>query len=118
MLRSAALSLMLFAAPALARDLPLSCAGEAPGWRLDLLGPVAVFHFPARTEMEVRLTTPAEGRDWPIAKTLTGPRDTAIVVLQERACVTGHGSFPIEAQVLTQRGTTPILLTGCCAVVE
>lgn len=118
MLCRSVLILLLSAAPALARDLPLSCSGTAPDWRLDLLGPVAVFHFPTRSEMDVKLITPAEGRDWPVAKTLAGPRDTAIVLLNERACSAADGTFPIEAQVLTQRGTTPLLLTGCCAVVE
>lgn len=118
MIRLAALTLLLSAAPALARDLPLACQGSAPGWRLDLLGLVAVLHLETRREMEVTRTTPAEGRDWPRAKLLTGAGQSAVVVLQERACVTDHGGFPIEAQLLTERGGLPVLLAGCCAVAE
>lgn len=98
--------------------LPLACEGNSPDWRLDLSGPVARFRFSGATEMEIPLRTRAEGRDWPRALTLIGERDTAIVVLHDRACGIAQDSFPIEAQILTQRGQTPVLLTGCCAVTE
>lgn len=57
----------------------------------------------------------AEGqRKWPRALTLVGERDTAIVLLESETCAVNHTQFPFQAQILTQRGTVPILLTGCC----
>lgn len=92
----------------------MTCHGTAPEWRLDLAQKSAQFHFPAQTDMEIRLVTQAEGRDDKTALTLIGDRDTAIVLLHRRECGTGEQVSPIEAQVLTQRGQTPILLSGCC----
>lgn len=44
------------------------------------------------------------------ALTLIGGRTTAILVVSTRACNTRS----LSAYLLTQDGTTPILLTGCC----
>ncbi|MEM1233247.1 MAG: hypothetical protein AAGH70_03900 [Pseudomonadota bacterium] len=60
--------------------------------------------------MDVPHTARAGGADWPRALTLIGDRDTGILILHDRACEGGSH----EAQMLTQRGQTPILLTGCC----
>lgn len=100
---------LTLAAPALAAP-PLVCTGSDPHWRLDLDAGVGVLDYLLRTEMELMLTTVAEGQDGPRALTLVGERDTAIVLLHDRAC----GTAQVEAQILTQRGQTPILLTGCC----
>lgn len=89
----------------------LTCTGTAPDWRLEITDDSAAFRFPGLTRMDIPHSTRAEGRDWPRAMTLIGPRDTAIVVIHQRDC----GGLPFESQVLTQRGQTPILLSGCCA---
>lgn len=103
-----------------ATDLPpLACEGAAPDWTLTIAGPVARLTIERPLDMTVPQSSVAEGADWPRALTLVGDRDTAIVILDEEACSTAHAKdFPIEAHILTQRGTTPILLTGCCTVAE
>ena len=95
-----------------ALGLELSCSGE--GWTLTLGTETASFTFPAPTEMDVPLVTKAKGADWPRAYSLIGERDTAIVVVERERC----GADPYRAHVLTQRGQTPILLTGCCQAEE
>ncbi len=98
-----------------AQDTPdLLCRGDVPEWRLEVIGEQAQFIFPARTEMTVRAETRAERADWPRALTLIGDRDTGILIVHQRDC----GTAPYEAQMLTQRGQTPILLTGCCETLE
>ncbi|MEM1373767.1 MAG: hypothetical protein AAGF78_05220 [Pseudomonadota bacterium] len=91
-----------------ATALTASCTGD--GWSLELMGAQAEFTFPAPTQMDVPHTARADGADWPRALTLIGARDTGILILHDRACADGTH----EAQMLTQRGQTPILLTGCC----
>ena len=94
-----------------AQDTPaLQCHGQTPNWRLDIRDDAAIFVFPGKTEMTVKAETRVEGAAWPRALTLIGDRDTGILVLHHRLC----GDAPFEAQMLTQRGQTPILLTGCC----
>ena len=98
---------------------PLACEGAAPDWTLTLAGPVAQLTIEQPIDMTVPQSSVAEGADWPRALTLVGDRDTAIVILDEETCSTAQvKDFPIEAHILTQRGTTPILLTGCCTVAE
>lgn len=99
-------------------DFPLACEGSDPDWYLSTGGTVATFDFGRRGTFDIRQSSHAEGRDWPRAYTLIAEFDTAILVLDEGTCQTAHGSFPIRAHVLTQRGETPILLTGCCTVAE
>ncbi|MEM6276566.1 MAG: hypothetical protein AAF714_06415 [Pseudomonadota bacterium] len=101
-----ALCFTVFAGPVSA--LTATCLGN--GWSLDLLGEQAEFTFPAATQLDVPHTAQAEGADWPRALTLIGDRDTGILILHDRECEGGSH----EAQMLTQRGQTPILLTGCC----
>ena len=108
MIRAAASILFISATAVLADDLSLACAGK--DWSLDLAGDRGTLMFPEAVEMDLMLTTPAHGLDWPKALTLVGARDTAIVILDEVSC--GNGTH--EAQVLTQRGQTPYFLTGCC----
>ncbi|MEM9437639.1 MAG: hypothetical protein AAGA15_11405 [Pseudomonadota bacterium] len=60
--------------------------------------------------MDIPSIVDAEGDAWPKALTLIGERDTGILLLHDRVCEGGTH----EAQMLTQRGQTPILLTGCC----
>ena len=92
------------------------CAGENPNWDLTLSGSEARFAYDHRdTNFDVPLTTTAENRNWPRAYTLIAEADTAIVLLEQAICSDGDTH---RAHVLTQRGQTPILLTGCCRVAE
>ena len=104
---------LVFTAPAAALD--FSCRGFAPDWHLRLDADQALFRFPAQTEMQVMQETRAEGADWPRAYTLIGERDTAIVVIEQEIC---SASEPYRAHLLTQRGQTPLLLSGCCSATE
>ena len=86
------------------------CEGTDPDWTLTLHEDIATLNFQRRSEMTIPHQTAAEGRDWPRAMTLISRNDTAIVIIDQQSC----GSVAYSAQVLTQRGETPILLTGCC----
>ena len=95
----------------LADSFALTCEGSTPDWSLDLTETEARFAFLDRESvMDIPQRSTAEGADWPKAMTLIGPRDSAIIVLHQRSCQQAE----FEIQVLTQRGETPILLTGCC----
>ncbi|KMW56925.1 hypothetical protein AIOL_001883 [Candidatus Rhodobacter oscarellae] len=106
----AALALSLSTLPAWSQS--YICSGQAPNWRVEFDAVQGRFSFPAPTDMDVMLVTTAEGAadGWPRAFTLIGERDTAIVLIEQEAC----GAQPLRAHVMTQRGQTPILLTGCC----
>lgn len=94
-----------------AEELDLSCSGSNPDWTLSYDGASAEFDFAGRKSMmEVPQKSTAEGADWPKAATLIAPRDSAIILIHQRQC----GMMDHEMQVLTQRGETPLLLTGCC----
>ena len=100
------------AAPALAQDLtyPLACSGQSPDWELDVDQDSAVFAFGRESQMTVALDTVAQDATWPRALTLVGRGDSAILLLENISCETGN----LTARILTQRGETPLLLTGCC----
>ena len=98
---------------------PLSCEGHDPDWFLTLAGPESQFRYDKRkTDFKIPQSNVAEGHDWPRAFTLVADFDTAIVLIDEATCLLNETSWPITAHVLTQRGQTPILLTGCCTVAE
>jgi len=101
-------------------DPPLICDGVMPEWQLDLLSDNdARFQFAGRDQrFTIPQSTRAEGRDWPRAMTLVSRNDTAILVLDETTCTVGDDTYPMRLDILTQRGETPILLTGCCMVAE
>lgn len=102
---------MLFAAmasPLLADD--YLCEGSEPDWNLSITGDTAIFDFERKNTFNIPDTAIAEGKDWPRAMPLIGDFDTAVLVLDPGQCETG----PYRAHILTQRGTTPLLLTGCC----
>jgi hypothetical protein len=104
------LTLTLLAQTVLAEEVPkLHCIGTAPEWRLNLVDQ-ADFTFAGTTTLDIPHIATAEGQEWPKALTLIGDRDSGILILHRRIC----GTAPYEAQMLTQRGQTPILLTGCC----
>lgn len=94
----------------------LTCLGSAPDWRLELDSEEARFEYLRSTEMTVPQSSRAEGRDWPRAYTLIAEFDTAILLADQTACSLNQAPYPITAHVLTQRGQTPILLTGCCRI--
>lgn len=100
----------LTAAPVWAQSFACACTGIGPAWSLSVDDAQARLVFPAPTDMDVMLVTPAQGQDWPRAYTLVGDRDTAIVLIEREAC----SSQDYRAHVFTQRGQTPILLSGCC----
>ena len=102
---------------AFAQELALVCDGHTLGWQLRLDGNTASLSFGTVTQMDVMDDTTADGAEWPRALTLIGNRDTGILILEPRAC-TGDPDADFNAELLTQRGQTPILLTGCCRVVE
>ena len=110
MLRFALIPLLPILATPIAFADGFECSGQNPDWQLSFDSQQARFTFPSPTDMDVMLQTKAEGREWPRAYTLIGDRDTAIVLLDPVACSNGTHS----ANVLTQRGTTAILLAGCC----
>ena len=114
MIRRTVSVLLLAALPPVASAGGFECRGEAPDWRLSLDADTATLVFPAPTAMEVMLETRPQGADWPRAFTLVGARDTAIVLVEREAC----GALPYRARVFTQRGQTPMLLTGCCEAAE
>lgn len=92
---------------------PLICEGHMPEWSLHITDDTAKFDFQRQSDMTIPQRTTAEGRDWPHALTLISTFDTAIVIIDRQECETAA----YTAQVLTQRGETPILLTGCCAAI-
>ena len=100
------------AVPALAQDLtyPLVCSGQSPDWELGVNQDSAVFDFGRESQMTVALDTVAQDATWPRALTLVGRGDSAILLLENISCETGN----LTARILTQRGETPLLLTGCC----
>lgn len=98
---------------------PLACEGYDPDWYLTLAGPDAQFTYGGRKlDVEVPQSSIAEGHDWPRAYTLLANSDTAIVVINQTSCTSGNRQWPVTAHILTQRGQSPILLTGCCTVAE
>ncbi|WP_370229998.1 hypothetical protein [Cognatishimia sp.] len=106
------LAVCLLATPALADN--YICKGSDPDWELTINGSEAIFDFERKNTFQIPDTAIAEGRDWPRAKPIIGDFDTAIAILDKASCETG----PFTVDILTQRGQTPLLLTGCCEVVE
>ncbi len=106
------LAFFLLCTPLAAQDLPsdLLCEGSSPDWSLTVSGDTAVFDFQRESQLSLMLTTPAEGRDWPVALTFIGRGDSAILMVDQGTC---EGES-LNASVLTQRGETPLLLVGCC----
>ena len=113
----ALLAIAVLAAPAEAEVPGLSCTGSDPDWQLvlDAGTQTAIFDFANReVAFDIPQQNQAAGRDWPLAVTLVSRDDTAILILRPLAC--GRASHMID--ILTQRATTPIPLTGYCEVAE
>lgn len=103
---------LLAALPVFAEDLPLPlvCTGLNPDWGLEIRDDGSTLSYQRIDDMDLAWETQAEGADWPRALTLIGRGTSAIVVLDQTACDGGD----LSANVLTQQGETPLLLTGCC----
>lgn len=100
-------------------DTTYVCDGHQPNWRLSLEETEARFSFANRkTRFDIPHFTAAEGREWPRAYSLVSDFDTAIAIVDLGQCKLGNDMLSHRVQVLTQRGQTPILLTGCCEVAE
>jgi len=92
---------------------PMMCSGSDPQWQLLLDNTEGFFDFQGKqTQMEVADITKASNAETPIAYTLISDFDTAIVLIDARACGAGAAS----ATVLTQRRSLPVVLTTCCQV--
>lgn len=111
MFRTSLLAIVI-ATPLAAED--FICSGSDPDWSLTITGDIAIFDFERKNSFQIPDTAFAQGKDWPRAKPLIGDFDTAVVVLDQDSCETG----PISVDILTQRGQTPVLLTGCCEIRE
>lgn len=108
------LILALLAAPMQAQAVTddLMCSGT--DWQLEITGDAAEFTYRRTSDLNLMLDTPAQTGDWPRALTFIGRGDSAIVILEAADACRYGDTGQISAQVLTQRGETPILLTGCC----
>ncbi len=110
-MKAAAFALAL-ASPAVAQITPdivpqMACTGTDPIWALDLLGNTAQFRFADRTiDLDVMAETPGQPGPWPVALTLVGRGDTAIVLVR--------GPAPFTVDILTQHRDLPVLFTGTC----
>ena len=92
---------------------PLACAGSTVDWSLTLDADTAQFKYLDRdSTLDIMQQSVAEGATWPIAMTAIGPRDSAIIILEDAV----QDTHPVR--VLTQRGETPILLAGLCRPAE
>ena len=105
------LIISLCALPNLGWAQDYACEGAQSDWSLALSATGARFDYLDRaTDLSIPQQSVAEGAQWPRAYTLIGPRDSAILIITDQSCATAEYS----AHVLTQRGETPVLLTGCC----
>lgn len=97
-----------------AQDLDFQCHGSAPDWDLVTTPEGATFDFQFPLDLTLALSTLATGAEWPRAYTFIGRGGSAIVIVEQQMC----GDQSYAARVLTQRGETPLLLTGCCTVFD
>jgi uncharacterized membrane protein len=119
MIARAALVLASMATFADAAERPaLLCGGVEPSWSLEIGEETALYTAPDSADIayEIKLITEAEGRQWPQALTLLAPQDTAIAIMRPRACsdTMSDQDYEWTIDVLTQRRSQAILLTGCC----
>jgi len=112
------LALLTLILPIPAHSQPYLCGGVEPYWSLEIRDKTAIFSQPDQTSqaLEIPLITETQGRLWPRAFTLISDTATGIALMRERACsdTMSDRSYPFEIDYLTQSGSTPIILTGCC----
>ncbi|MCT8160410.1 hypothetical protein [Pseudoruegeria sp. SHC-113] len=102
--------------PATAKSLPpLACEASDGSWMLGLYGPVAQLRSPELTEFVTsQLATGPDG--WPAYQALASEAATRVARVDEAACETNGGSFPLRLELFDP--TTGTLTTGCCTVAE
>lgn len=81
------------------------CNGASPDWTLSITDTAATFTFDRKTEMQVMQDDVSKNDANVRAMTLVGPRDSAIVI---------YDLTRWHATILTQRGQSPIILSGSC----
>ncbi|MGB0926760.1 MAG: hypothetical protein ACPGVA_06090 [Pikeienuella sp.] len=119
MIRIAAFALTALTTLATASERPdLLCGGVEPSWSLEIARESALFTAPDSADIHytIPLITPADGRPWPRALTLLAPQDTAIALIRPQTCsdTMSDRRYEWTVDVLTQRRSEAILLTGCC----
>ena len=90
------------------------CLGAEPNWTLRIGEDTARFEMQRQINYDIPLISIAENRDWPKVYTLVVDFDTAIATVDRDTCRLGTQDYPLSVDILTQRGETPIVLTGCC----
>ncbi len=104
--------------PLSAQEAGLICGGVEPFWSLEFHDERALFTAPDVQDIdyEIALRTPAQGRPDPVAITLISRRDTALAIIATRSCGDTMSDIvhPYSAEILTQRNSEAIMLTGCC----
>ena len=112
-MRSLIAPLILVATSVTAEDAAFLCEGFAPDWRVE--GTAAVdFDWEGRVALDVMHTALGENDPDVRAYTFVGLRDTAILITKAQACDIRGTTWDYAATVLTQRGQTPVVLSGCC----
>lgn len=88
------------------------CSGQDPAWDLTITDTVANLAFERSSELTIMQDDTALNADHTRALTLVGPRDSAILITTTASC----GTSFTQATLLTQRGQSPLVLTGCCEI--
>jgi hypothetical protein len=107
-------TLVAMLSPSIAAAQSFSCGGSDPEWTLSLQNDQAEFNLTSPLTMEIPQKTTAEGREWPKALTLINGIETAIVLIDRDQCTANGRAFPLSVDILTQRNSIAIVLTGCC----
>lgn len=102
--------------PASAKSLPpLACEASDGSWMLGLYGPVAQLRSPELTEFIASPLATGPG-GWPAWQALASEAATRVARIEEAACDTTGGSFPLRLELFDSTAGT--LATGCCTVAE
>ena len=96
----------------------LSCAGILPDWTLATTQDRAVFELDRVSNLQIMQDSTALNDTSTRAMTLIAPRDTAILVITQGPCQLQDQAMTARATLLTQRGESPIVLSGCCATTD
>ena len=118
-MRVAALLLVLLVGAAAAEGRPpLICGGVEPFWSLEIAADTAIYSAPDTAQIDYTIphVAIAEGRPWPQVLTLLAQRDTALAIIRPLQCsdTMSDTEFDWMIDVLTQRNSEAIALTGCC----
>lgn len=102
----------LFTVPHVAGAQDLTCSGQDPTWAITTTQTQATFVFDPMSEMDIMQDDVALHADHTRAMTLVGPRDSGILITTTSTC----NDLELQRTYLTQRGESPIILSGCCTV--